>query len=97
MLWMIALFILVIACVNFINLATAQAVNRAKEVGVRKVLGGNRGQLQMQFLAETLVIVLLALVLSAGISVLAIPMVGKIMDLPLSAGMLLQFKVAAFV
>jgi putative ABC transport system permease protein len=97
MLWMIALFILVIACVNFINLATAQAVNRAKEVGVRKVLGGNRSQLQMQFLAETLVIVLLALVLSAGISVLAIPMVGKIMDLPLSAGMLLQFKVAAFV
>jgi putative ABC transport system permease protein len=97
MLWMIALFILVIACVNFINLATAQAVNRAKEVGVRKVLGGNRSQLQIQFLAETLVIVLLALVLSAGISVLAIPMVGKIMDLPLSAGMLLQFKVAAFV
>jgi putative ABC transport system permease protein len=97
MLWMIALFILVIACVNFINLATAQAVNRAKEVGVRKVLGGNRSQLQMQFLAETLVIVLLALVLSAGISVLAIPMVGKIMDLPLSAGMLLQFKVATFV
>jgi ABC-type antimicrobial peptide transport system permease subunit len=97
MLWMIALFILIIACVNFINLATAQAVNRAKEVGVRKVLGGNRSQLQMQFLAETLVIVLLALVLSAGISVLAIPMVGKIMDLPLSTGMLLQFKVAAFV
>lgn len=97
MLWMIALFILIIACVNFINLATAQAVNRAKEVGVRKVLGGNRSQLQMQFLAETLVIVLLALVASAGISVLAIPMVGKIMDLPLSTGMLLQFKVAAFV
>jgi putative ABC transport system permease protein len=97
MLWMIGAFILIIACVNFVNLATAQAVNRAKEVGVRKVLGGNRGQLQMQFLTETLVIVLLALVLSAGISVLAVPMVGKIMDLPLSAGMLLQFKVAAFV
>jgi putative ABC transport system permease protein len=97
MLWMIAIFILVIACVNFINLATAQAVNRAKEVGVRKVLGGNRGQLQMQFLAETLVIVLMALVLSAGISVVAVPMVGKIMELPLSAAMLLQFKVAAFV
>ncbi|TSD67416.1 FtsX-like permease family protein [Inquilinus sp. KBS0705] len=96
MLWMIALFILVIACVNFINLATAQAVNRAKEVGIRKVLGGNRGQLQMQFLAETLVIVLVSLVLAAGISVLAVPAVGKIMDLPLSAGMLLQYQVAAF-
>jgi putative ABC transport system permease protein len=50
----------------------------------------------MQFLTETLVIVLLALILSAGISALAVPMVGKIMDLPLAATMLLQFKVAAF-
>jgi putative ABC transport system permease protein len=97
MLWMIASFILVIACVNFINLATAQAINRAKEVGIRKVLGGNRGQLQMQFLAETLVIVLISLILAVIISLIAIPMIGKIMDLALSAAMLLQFKVAAFV
>lgn len=97
MLWMIASFILVIACVNFINLATAQAINRAKEVGIRKVLGGNRGQLQIQFLAETLVIVLISLILAVIISLIAIPMIGKIMDLALSAAMLLQFKVAAFV
>jgi ABC-type antimicrobial peptide transport system permease subunit len=96
MLWMIALFILVIACVNFVNLATAQAVNRAKEVGIRKVLGGNRGQLQMQFLTETFVIVLISLILSVGISAAGIPFVGKIMDLPLATGMLLQIKVAAF-
>jgi putative ABC transport system permease protein len=96
MLWMIALFILVIACVNFVNLATAQAVNRAKEVGIRKVLGGNRGQLQVQFLTETFVIVLISLILSAGISAVGIPFIGKIMDLPLQTGMLLQFKVAAF-
>jgi putative ABC transport system permease protein len=96
MLWMIALFILVIACVNFVNLATAQAVNRAKEVGIRKVLGGNRGQLQMQFLTETFVIVLISLILSVGISAIGIPFIGKIMDLPLQTGMLLQLKVAAF-
>jgi putative ABC transport system permease protein len=96
MLWMIALFILVIACVNFVNLATAQAVNRAKEVGIRKVLGGNRGQLQMQFLTETFVIVLISLILSVGISAVGIHFIGKIMDLPLAAGMLLQIKVAAF-
>ena len=96
MLWMIAAFILVIACVNFINLATAQAVNRAKEVGIRKVLGGNRWQLQVQFLTETFLIVLMSAVLSAGISSVAISFVGKILDLPLSADLLAQPSVALF-
>jgi putative ABC transport system permease protein len=96
MLWLIASFILIIACVNFINLATAQAVNRAKEVGIRKVLGGNRGQLQIQFLTETLVIVLASVVVSICISIIAIPIIGKILELPLTAGLLLQFDVAAF-
>lgn len=96
MLWMIALFILIIACVNFVNLATAQSVNRAREVGIRKVLGCNRGQLQMQFLAETLVVVLVSVLLALGLGVLAIPMVGKIMELPLAAGMMLQWQVVMF-
>lgn len=96
MLWLIALFILIIACVNFINLATAQAVNRAKEVGIRKVLGGNRGQLQIQFLTETLVIVLASVIVSLGISAITIPIIGRALELPLTAGLLLQFKVAAF-
>ena len=59
-LWLIAAFILLIACVNFINLSTAQAVNRAKEVGVRKVLGSNKRQLKMQFLTETFLIVFIS-------------------------------------
>jgi len=96
MLWMIALFILIIACVNFINLATAQAVNRAKEVGIRKVLGGNRRQLQLQFLTETFVIVLISVVLSLGIGLIGVPAVGKVLDLPLSANMLLVVNVAVF-
>ncbi|HEY6974933.1 MAG TPA: ABC transporter permease, partial [Chitinophagaceae bacterium] len=83
-LWMIAAFILLIACVNFINLSTAQAINRAKEVGVRKVLGSNKWQLKMQFIAETFLIVLTAVILAMIISVVALPAANKILELPLS-------------
>lgn len=82
-LWMIASFILLIACVNFINLSTAQAVNRAKEVGVRKVLGSNKTQLKIQFITETFLIVVTALLLSVFITILTLPFVGKILELPL--------------
>ncbi|HLI92906.1 MAG TPA: ABC transporter permease, partial [Puia sp.] len=60
----IAIFILVIAAINFINLATAQSVRRAREIGVRKVLGGRRGALILQFLSETLVLVIAAATLA---------------------------------
>jgi ABC-type antimicrobial peptide transport system permease subunit len=60
----IALFILVIAAINFINLSTAQAILRAREVGVRKVLGSSRGGLIWQFLSETGIIVVAAMVLA---------------------------------
>lgn len=83
-LWLIAGFILLIACVNFINLSTAQAVNRSKEVGVRKVLGSNRAQLQIQFLVETFSIVILAVLLATGISLLALPYVNRLLELSVS-------------
>ncbi|MBS1531432.1 MAG: ABC transporter permease, partial [Bacteroidetes bacterium] len=83
-LWLIAAFILLIACVNFINLSTAQAVNRAKEVGVRKVLGSNKSQLQTQFLVETFLIVISAVVLASVITLLALHSVGQLLDLSLS-------------
>jgi putative ABC transport system permease protein len=83
-LWLIAAFILLIACVNFINLSTAQAVNRAKEVGVRKVLGSNKSQLQMQFIIETFLIVTSAVMLAAVITVLALPYVNQLLELSLS-------------
>lgn len=59
----VALLIIITACINFVNLATAQAIKRAKEVGVRKVLGANRGQLIRQFLGETTMLVVFSLIL----------------------------------
>src|SRR6185312_13492718 len=83
-LWLIAAFILLIACVNFINLSTAQAVNRAKEVGVRKVLGSNRSQLRIQFIVETFLIVITAVMLAAVITALAAPSVSRLLELSLT-------------
>jgi len=60
----IALFILILAVINFINLSTAQSIRRAKEVGVRKVLGSNRSSLIFQFLTETFVLTFFAVLLA---------------------------------
>ncbi|HVK97175.1 MAG TPA: ABC transporter permease, partial [Flavisolibacter sp.] len=79
----IAAFILIIACVNFINLSTAQAINRAKEVGVRKVLGSSKTHLRVQFLTETFVIVLFSIVLALALTLVALPFVKNILQLPL--------------
>ncbi|HEU4574228.1 MAG TPA: ABC transporter permease [Chitinophagaceae bacterium] len=86
--WLIAAFILLIACVNFINLSTAQAINRAKEIGVRKVLGSNKIQLQIQFLIETLLIVTSAVILAMLITLFTLPYINFLLDLPLSFNML---------
>ena len=83
-LWLIAAFILLIACVNFINLSTAQAVNRAKEVGVRKVLGSSQSQLRLQFLVETFLIVTIAVILAAVITLLVLPSVNQLLQISLS-------------
>ena len=87
-LWLIAAFILLIASVNFVNLSTAQAVNRAKEVGVRKVLGSNKSQLQFQFILETFLIVTIAVMLAAIITILALPYVNQLLELSLSFNLL---------
>jgi len=69
----IGMFLLITACINFINLSTAQAVSRSKEVGVRKVLGSGRRQLIIQFLTETITLTLLAALLACALSELAMP------------------------
>lgn len=69
----IGLFLLLTACINFINLATAQAVSRSKEVGIRKVMGSRRNQLVWQFLCETTLITFIALLLACVLTELALP------------------------
>ena len=95
-LWLIAAFILLIACVNFINLSTAQAVNRAKEVGVRKVLGSTKSQLQIQFIVETFLIVTSAVILATGITILALPYINQLLELSLSFNVLKSLSVILF-
>lgn len=60
----LSIFILVIACINFINLATAQSIQRAKEVGIRKVMGGRRTSIVIQFMSEAMVLTAIAVLLS---------------------------------
>lgn len=76
----IAIFILLIACVNFMNLSTARSSNRAKEVGVRKVFGGRRNSLIMQFLTESVLICLLSFLLAIGAVVLLLPLFNQLAD-----------------
>lgn len=68
----IALFVLIIACINFMNLATARSANRAKEVGLRKVVGALRKQLIWQFLSESILLSMLSLVLAIALSSLSL-------------------------
>jgi putative ABC transport system permease protein len=74
----IGIFVLLIACMNFINLSTARSTKRAKEVGVRKVIGANRSQLVRQFLSESLVIIVLALIFAVFLVSLLFPLVNNI-------------------
>jgi len=74
----IGLFLMLTACINFINLATAQAINRSREVGIRKVMGSRRRQLVTQFLTETFAIVLMSMLLACILSELAIPMMANL-------------------
>jgi putative ABC transport system permease protein len=69
----IALFMLLIACINFMNLSTASASKRAREVGIRKVMGSVRGELVRQFLLESLLLTAVALGLGVGLVYLALP------------------------
>jgi putative ABC transport system permease protein len=81
----VAVFILLIACINFMNLSTARSSNRAKEVAVRKVLGSQKGKLIGQFLVESVTVALISTVIALGLVYLLLPyynnMTGKLIAL----------------
>ncbi|MDB4918527.1 ABC transporter permease [Mucilaginibacter sp.] len=70
---LVAIFILIIACINFMNLSTAKASGRMKEIGIKKVVGAERSQLIIQFLSESLLMALFTTVLAVGIAWLLLP------------------------
>lgn len=84
----IAMFILLIACINFMNLATARSTRRAMEVGIRKVHGGYRAQLILQFLIESVVVSLLALVISVLLVEFTFPIFNDLLGQVLSVHIL---------
>ncbi|HEX5153751.1 MAG TPA: ABC transporter permease [Parafilimonas sp.] len=86
----IALFILLIACVNFMNLSTAKSSNRAREVGVRKVLGSMRKNLMLQFLTESLLVSFISLVLAVIIAALLLPWFNNLTNKHIDVALLFQ-------
>ena len=76
--FIVAILILVVACINFMNLATARSARRAKEIGLRKVAGAVRGQLIIQFLSESVFISFLSLALALGIVILFLPVFNQL-------------------
>jgi putative ABC transport system permease protein len=86
----VALLILLIACINYINLATARAVDRGREVGIRKVVGALRKQLFIQFMGESAMITLISFFLAFGIAELLLPLFNSITHKTLTASVFFQ-------
>jgi len=80
----IGLLVLLIACINFMNLSTARSAERGKEVGIRKSIGASRPQLGIQFLGESVLLTLIALVIAMGLVTLVLPYIDKLSGRDLS-------------
>jgi putative ABC transport system permease protein len=82
----IGLFILLIACINFVNLTTARSAERAKEVGIRKVIGAGRLQLTRQFLSESILISFIAFIFATGLCTWILPLFNQLAGKTISTG-----------
>lgn len=85
---LVAIFILFIACINFMNLSTALGGQRAKEVGLRKTIGASRGQLISQFMAESIVVSVVSLIIGVGIAWLILPLFNQLASKTISINLL---------
>ncbi|QHS63224.1 ABC transporter permease [Chitinophaga agri] len=90
---MIGIFILLIACINFVNLSTARSMERAREVGVRKAVGAYQRGLIYQFLTESILISFAAVLLSVILTTIALPFISEISGKPLNYKLLLSWKI----
>jgi len=88
----IALFILIIACINFVNLTVARSLKRAKEIGIRKVVGGQRSQLIMQFLGESSILSFIAFVFAIVLVIAVLPFFNELANKSLAFSYLLSVK-----
>ena len=91
----IVFFILLIACINFVNLSVARSIKRGKEVGIRKVVGGNRKQLITQFLGESFILCLIAFVLAVLIVETLLPLFNRLSNKELAISYLFDAKLVA--
>ncbi|HEX2533160.1 MAG TPA: ABC transporter permease, partial [Chitinophagaceae bacterium] len=91
----IALFILLIASINFVNLTVARSVKRAKEIGIRKVVGGARRQLITQFLGESMILCLIAFLLAVALVQLVLPVFNTLANKALSFSYLMDTRLVA--
>jgi putative ABC transport system permease protein len=89
----VALFILLIACINYMNLSTARSVLRAKEIGIRKAVGAERKEIILQFLSESVLLTWVAILLAFGLTALLLPWLNKLSGTDLSTGLLLRWEV----
>ena len=88
----IAVFILLIACINFINLTTARSSERAKEVGIRKVVGAAKSQVARQFIGESVILCVIAFLLTMVLSALLLPMFNKLAGKVVSHGIFTNWQ-----
>jgi putative ABC transport system permease protein len=103
----IAVFILIIACINFINLAVAQSLKRSKEIGIRKVVGGTRSQLIKQFLAESFLVSFISFIMAIILTISILPFFNELAnkklsltyltDISLYAGYFLLLLITSFI
>ncbi|MFT3911704.1 MAG: ABC transporter permease [Ferruginibacter sp.] len=89
----LAIFILLLACVNFMNLSTAVSVKRSKEVGIRKVMGGGKKQLVSQFLAESVIMAVIAFLFAIGLVYLLLPYFNQLAGKSIGFGFFVNYKV----
>ncbi|HLX92938.1 MAG TPA: ABC transporter permease [Puia sp.] len=89
----VALFILLIACINYMNLSTARSALRAREIGIRKVIGAKKKELILQFLGESILLCWIAIIFACVLAFFALPWLNKIANQDFSAAILVRWPV----